>query len=628
MPRQSPHIVDDILQYTLVAANALQDLAAATGVPFLRSVSGLCKNTRLQKDRCLHILEEIHRFLCALMGLSLHSENIRSPEMLDKIAEYAITLHKIDACLRVQQDLGKIKRLFKQSEITAQLNMQYGSGVASALVELNADTERRHQELLELISARSGSFDIASSVVLSPSYLLNPNITPLDPGKFVQWQIFHGREVELNHLVGILMSEPARAAVMGPGGMGKTTLAMAALHDAAIAEKYAIRHFISCESANTSADVVSTIGSHLGMEPSRQLSKEIVQHFLECDVPTLALLITMRGAERPAKIKWNRPFLPPLEPLPLSASRQIFSEVADEPTIEEESTLDELLDLSGSLPLAVSLMANIVSFEGYGATLSRWRVENTTLLSDGHDKSSNLEKSILLSLGSPRISSSPHARELLSLLSLLPDGITDMDILISKVPIMDIAQCRSSLVRTSLAYNDLNGRLKVLSPIREYMRNFFPPSPSLFRPLRIYFQGLLRVWESRHQLSPADLVPGIVINLGNINVLILHDLLTANKSEYSDIAGSIMKLDYFSKLMLKGSSPLMQKLPHLVEQTENLQLRWSYVNYCLKDYGPSAMASDGEALINHGIESFKENSPVVEAIMFYNAAGHLLFQPE
>lgn len=73
----------------------------------------------------------------------------------------------------------------------------------------------------------------------------------------------------------------------------------------------------------------------------------------------------MQGAERPGKVKWNRPFLPSLEPLPPSASRQIFVEVADEPGNEEGSALDELLDLSGSLPLAVSLMATIASFEGY-----------------------------------------------------------------------------------------------------------------------------------------------------------------------------------------------------------------------------------------------------------------------
>lgn len=135
----------------------------------------------------------------------------------------------------------------------------------------------------------------------------------------------------------------------------------------------------------------------------------------------------MRGAERPGEVKWHRPFISPLEPLSDSASRQIFLEVADDPGAGEESALRHLLDLSGSLPLAVSLIASIASFEGYPGTLSRWQIENVALLSDGPDKRSNLEKSIILSLSSPRLSSSLHAKNLLVLLSLLPDGIRAED---------------------------------------------------------------------------------------------------------------------------------------------------------------------------------------------------------
>ncbi|KAJ7861489.1 hypothetical protein B0H13DRAFT_1459193, partial [Mycena leptocephala] len=309
--------------------------------------------------------------------------------------------------------------------------------------------------------------------------------------------------------------------VLGPGGMGKTTLALAALHHPAMMEKYNLMQFISCESASTCADLVTNIGLYLGLEPSRQLSKAIVQHFAQCgpslvvldnfetpwepiesraqveeflsllaDIPSLALLVTMRGAERPGKVKWNRPFLPPLEPLSLSASQQIFVEVADEPCSGEESALNDLLDLSGSLPLAVSLMANIASFEGYSTTLARWHTENTALLSEGHDKCSNLDKSISLSLSSPRISSSPQAKNLISLLSILPDGIRPEDIIAAKVPIPNVRQSQSVLIGTSLAYIDVKGRLKILSPVGEYIRRAYPPSLALSRPVRTYFQEL------------------------------------------------------------------------------------------------------------------------------------------
>ncbi|KAJ7912943.1 P-loop containing nucleoside triphosphate hydrolase protein, partial [Mycena leptocephala] len=334
-------------------------------------------------------------------------------------------------------------------------------------------------------------------------------------------KIFHGRESELKDLISILRCDPVRAAIMGPGGMGKTALAMAALHHPAIIEKYNLRHFISCESANSSADMVGIIGSHLGLDPSNLLSKTILHHLAQCgpclvvldnletpwesiesrgqvedflsllaDIKSLALLVTMRGAERPGKVKWNRPFLPPLEPLSPSASRQIFLDIADEPSNEEKSSLDDLLDFSGSLPLAVSLMANVASVEGYSSTLARWETENTGLLSEGHDKRSNLEKSISFSINSPRISLSPNAKHLISLLSLLPDGIMPEEMMAVKIPLPDVRHCQSVLVSTSLAYIDVKGRLKALSPVREYIRRAYPPSAALARPLRKYFQDL------------------------------------------------------------------------------------------------------------------------------------------
>ncbi|KAJ7732221.1 hypothetical protein DFH07DRAFT_990938 [Mycena maculata] len=669
MPQRPP---DTILQYTLVVATALRNVSVETQIPFLAGVSNLSlsivpmiQNTRAQKERCLRMVEEIHRFLCALTGLCLHLEGIRAPKMLDQIAQYAQTLQKFHACLRAQQDLGKIRRLFKQSEITAQLDAcekelkaasnvvivsfktQYGVGVASAIAELDIDTERRHQELLELISAGSGPLDSASSIRSSlNSSSASFSLLPASP------KIFHGRNSELSELVSILLSDPARAAILGPGGMGKTTLATAALHEPAIIEKYHHRHFMSCESAYTSIDLVTMVGLHLGLKPSRKLSDAIVQHFREfgpslivldnfetpweslesrtavenfisvlADIPSLALLITMRGAERPGKVKWNRPFLAPLNPLSVLASRQIFSDVADEPEVDDEPAVSELLNLSGRLPLAVSLMANIAAFEGYSGTLSRWKVENTALLSDGHEKRTNLEKSIILSLGSPRIWSSPHAKDLLSLLSLLPDGITQEELVVSNVPIPHIGQGKSVLLRTSLAYMDVNNRLKALSPIREYIRRAHPPSLVLFKPLCTHFQDLLSIWLSHRELSSGDLVPRIAANLGNINNLMLQGL-TEDKATNISIAHSIITLNEFSQITLKGPSPLMQKLPDLVEATGDSDLRWKYTTAYLKSQRFSRVGGDAEDLITAGVEYFKRGDRFIDqALGFYEAAG-------
>jgi predicted AAA+ superfamily ATPase len=75
-------------------------------------------------------------------------------------------------------------------------------------------------------------------------------------------KIFHGRENELKDLITILLTDPARITILGPGGMGKTTLAMAALHHPAIVEKYNAIHFISCESANSCSDLEHCMKQH------------------------------------------------------------------------------------------------------------------------------------------------------------------------------------------------------------------------------------------------------------------------------------------------------------------------------------------------------------------------------
>ncbi|KAJ7789620.1 hypothetical protein B0H14DRAFT_3115730 [Mycena olivaceomarginata] len=394
------------------------------------------------------MVEDIHQLLCILGNLSVHSEDIQSPRMLNQIAQCALTLHKIDSCLRSQQELGTIKRLFKKSEIAVQLggcetelkavlsSFTMGlSVIASAVVEFEVDTEGRHQELLELMQSQN----------------------------------------------------PARVSVLGPGGMGKTALAMAALHDTKVVDKYPTRHFIPCDSAHTNDSlrersfIIFFTGPpcllifdnfETPWEPLEDRGK--VEEFLSLltDVSHVALLITMRGAERPSKVQWTHPFLRPLIPLTPVAAHQTFIEIADE--VHDTSE-----------------------------TLGRWRLERTALLSAGYDKRSNLEISIMLSLSSPRMLSCPHAADLLSLMSLLPDGIYDIDLEQSKTPIPEIWECKSVLIRTSLAYVDHAGRFKVLAPIRDYIRSAWPPSPPLVQPLQEHLHNLLRLWSARVIISIA-----------------------------------------------------------------------------------------------------------------------------
>jgi GTPase SAR1 family protein len=102
-------------------------------------------------------------------------------------------------------------------------------------------------------------------------------------------QIFYGRGSELEQIIAALSKFPARVAIMGPGGMGKTSLALAALHHPNIEAEYPRRHFVSCESATSGPELISILGSHLGLGQSSQLSKDIFSHFLNSGPVVLVL---------------------------------------------------------------------------------------------------------------------------------------------------------------------------------------------------------------------------------------------------------------------------------------------------------------------------------------------------
>ncbi|KAJ6480893.1 P-loop containing nucleoside triphosphate hydrolase protein, partial [Mycena sanguinolenta] len=335
-------------------------------------------------------------------------------------------------------------------------------------------------------------------------------------------KIFYGRETELHDIMKILLDQPApRIAILGGGGMGKTSLARAVLHHPDTPTKFEQRLFVSAEPATSSIELAALIGLHIGLNLGKDLTKAVVQYFSErppcllildnletvweplqsrgvleeflsllTDVKHLGLMITMRGTERPAKVQWTRLFLLSLQPLSDNAAQQTFMDVTDGSYAIED--FGQLLSFTDNMPLAVDLLAHLVDYEGLESVKTRWETEKTSILSLGYDRKSNLNASINLSVSSPRITS--DSKDLLSLLSILPDGLSDAELVQSELPISNILSCKAILLATSSAYQSSNKRLLVLMPVREHIQQVLPLSPSLVHCLQKHFYALLKLY--------------------------------------------------------------------------------------------------------------------------------------
>lgn len=154
----------------------------------------------------------------------------------------------------------------------------------------------------------------------------------------------------------------ARLAIFGGPGMGKTSLALAALHDPAVALRYGDKRiFVACDAGDGLSGCFSILCGALGISMSNRKAAErsltasmtdgpsllVLDNFesvweaersrpeaesvlqLLCAIDSLSLVVTLRGSEAPFGVAWTRPFVLPLTPLDAAAAKQVFLAIAD-----------------------------------------------------------------------------------------------------------------------------------------------------------------------------------------------------------------------------------------------------------------------------------------------------------
>ena len=243
---------------------------------------------------------------------------------------------------------------------------------------------------------------------------------------------FVGRDTDLDQLrAWILDDSPQPVAILGPGGIGKSKLSIAALHDAEIAARFGDRRlFVRLEDVRDEAGIYGAVARELAIEPGARPAAAVAAALREApalvvldnaetpceadlagpvlafarlaELPGARLVVSVRGFEVPGVADW-RPIM--IEPLPADPARALFLAIAGG-RYHIDPALPELLRRLDGLPLAIELVAHRAQAEPDAATVLRqWEAQRGRFprRGKGGSKQHDLGASIALSLASPRM---------------------------------------------------------------------------------------------------------------------------------------------------------------------------------------------------------------------------------
>ncbi|KAJ7453662.1 hypothetical protein B0H11DRAFT_271666 [Mycena galericulata] len=311
-------------------------------------------------------------------------------------------------------------------------------------------------------------------------------------------ETFYGRQVAVDRITALLSSEStSNVCIGGPGGMGKTAVALAVIHSPIIGSIFPRRYWVPCEKASSPELLCRILYTQLGIKPRSYDSPDTLVDGLNASqerqlllldnfetpwfsghdqdklndilhqlarLPHIAVLVTITSAFAPLwkEIEWQHRELASLD---VTAARETFVHLC--PWAADAPMLDELLSAVGRIPLAITLMAANARASGVPPKelLEEWEKSGTGMIP-------KMDRTISLSLHREVIASNSEALTLLAILSMLPAGITRNAIQLWAPALGSFDAAFNSLQTAALVGLDVNFgnfRLFVYPTIKSYM---------------------------------------------------------------------------------------------------------------------------------------------------------------
>jgi len=306
-----------------------------------------------------------------------------------------------------------------------------------------------------------------------------------------------GRDAEVEEVVATLLADkPQPLPILGGPGMGKTTIALTALHDKRVATRFGVRRwFVRCDGVKTRQELVAAIAQAMGVPISAEVETAVFAELAAkpsavlidngeipldaggddvvelianlASIESLALIVTIRAQNRPGGIPWRSTM--EAERLDSPDAREVFVMVAGRPQFANDPDLDNLLKALDGMALAITLMARYAeTYDTLKPVWMSWQAKHTAMLREGDGRLANLNTSFDLSMAVL----SSEARRLLSVLTVLPDGIAAIDL---PSVFDEPEEAAHELRNRALIFEDAK-RLRMLAPLREYVAAAHPVS--------------------------------------------------------------------------------------------------------------------------------------------------------